>query len=82
MQKTQLPYLASIPGQGTKIPHAMGQLSPYAGTTEPVSSIACELQLEKFHAFQQRAHMPQQTPSAAKYIYIHIYIYTSSGFCL
>ena len=24
----------SIPGQGTKIPHAMGQLSPRATTTE------------------------------------------------
>ena len=24
----------SIPGQGTKIPHAMGQLSPHATTTE------------------------------------------------
>ena len=25
-----------IPGQGTKIPHAAGQLSPCATTTEPV----------------------------------------------
>ena len=25
----------SIPGQGTKIPHAMGQLSPCAATAEP-----------------------------------------------
>ena len=25
----------SIPGQGTKIPHAAGQLSPHAATTEP-----------------------------------------------
>ena len=38
---------ASIPGQGTKIPHAMGQLSPHDATTEPVSSTAWELQLEK-----------------------------------
>ena len=33
-----LPYNAgdagSIPGQGTKIPHAAGQLSPHATTTE------------------------------------------------
>ena len=32
------PYYAgdagSIPAQGTKIPHAMGQLSPHATTTE------------------------------------------------
>ena len=27
----------SIPGQGTKIPHAVGQLSPRATTTELVS---------------------------------------------
>ena len=26
----------SIPGQGTKIPHVVGQLSPCATTTEPV----------------------------------------------
>ena len=26
----------SIPGQGTKIPHAMGQLSSWVATTEPV----------------------------------------------
>ena len=26
----------SIPGQGTKNPHAMGQLSPRATTTEPM----------------------------------------------
>ena len=28
--------MGSIPGQGTKIPHAAGQLSPCATTTEPV----------------------------------------------
>ena len=27
--------MGSIPGPGTKIPHAMGQLSPSATTTEP-----------------------------------------------
>ena len=26
--------VGSIPGQGTKIPHAMGQLSPHTATTE------------------------------------------------
>ena len=25
----------SIPGQGTKVPHATGQLSPHTATTEP-----------------------------------------------
>ena len=28
----------SIPGQGTKIPHAAGQLSPRTAATEPVHS--------------------------------------------
>ena len=26
--------MGSIPGQGTKIPHALGQLNPHATTTE------------------------------------------------
>ena len=34
----------SIPGRGTKIPHAVGQLSPHAATTEPVYSRAPALQ--------------------------------------
>ena len=38
----------SIPGQGTKIPHAAGQLGPHATTTEPV-------------CLNERAHMPQTT---------------------
>ena len=37
----------SIPGRGTKIPHAAGQLSPRATTTEPVCSGAHEPQLER-----------------------------------
>ena len=37
----------SIPGQGTKIPHAMGQLSPCATTTEPTCSGARVPQLER-----------------------------------
>ena len=37
----------SIPGQGTKIPHAMGQLSPRAATTEPTCSGAHAPQLER-----------------------------------
>ena len=37
----------SIPGQGTKIPHAVGQLSPRATTTEPTRTGACAPQLEK-----------------------------------
>ena len=28
----------STPGQGTKIPHVVGQLSPHVTTTEPVCS--------------------------------------------
>ena len=40
----------SIPGQGMKIPHAMGQLSPRATTTEPVP------QLESPHAATKTQH--------------------------
>ena len=38
---------SSIPGQGTKIPHAVGQLSLCAVTTEPARSGAHEPQLER-----------------------------------
>ena len=37
-----------IPGGGAKIPHAVGQLSPHATTTE-------------FMPLNERAHMPQTT---------------------
>ena len=37
----------SIPGLGTKIPHATGQLSPRAATTEPVHPRAPVPQLER-----------------------------------
>ena len=37
----------SIPGGRTKIPHASGQLSPRAATTEPVQSGAQAPQLER-----------------------------------
>ena len=40
--------VGSIPGQGTKIPHATGQLSPRATTTEPAH-------------LNERAHVPQTT---------------------
>ena len=38
--------MGSILGQGTKIPHAAEQLSPYSTTTEPMSSGALAPQLE------------------------------------
>ena len=44
----------SVPAQGTKIPHALGQLSPCAPTTEPMLSRACLPKLEKAHKLQQR----------------------------
>ena len=40
--------MGSIPGQGTKIPHAAEQLSRCAATTEPMR-------------LNQRAHVPQTT---------------------
>ena len=47
----------SIPGQGTKIPHAAGQLSPSATTTEPAHSRAIT---REAHTAQQRAYGPQR----------------------
>ena len=46
--------MGSIPGQGAKIPHAMGQLSPHATTREPV---CCN----------ERSCMPQLRPDTAKF---------------
>ena len=40
----------SIPGRGTKIPHAMGQLSPSATVTQPVCSAARVPQRKILHA--------------------------------
>ena len=67
-----LPYNAgdagSIPSQGTKIPHAMGQLSPCTTTTEltapqlelkttePTSSGTHEPQLQSPHALEPACH--------------------------
>ena len=100
--------MGSSPGRGTKIPHAAGQLSPCATTTERVhlnlslcaasytahapwrlqattrerkptchnwreacatQQRACvpqQLQEKRFRAPQQRSHVPQLRPDAAK----------------
>ena len=42
--------VGSIPGQGTKIPHAIGQLSPRAATTDPAHSGARLPQQKTLHA--------------------------------
>ena len=42
--------VGSISGWGTKIPHAAGQLSPCATTTEPAHSRAHAPKLESLHA--------------------------------
>ena len=63
----------SIPGRGTKIPHAAGRLSPYAATSEPACSRACTPQTrekpvhrnEEPACHNKRSHMPQR-PNAAK----------------
>ena len=62
----------SIPGWGTKVQHAMGQLSPRAATTEPTCSGAREPQLESPRAATREpvrsgAHTPQleRSPRAA-----------------
>ena len=52
--------MGSIPGQETKIPYAMGQLSPHAATTEPM----CHN--ESSRMLQQISRMPQLRPNTAK----------------
>ena len=47
---------SSVPGRGTKIPHAMGQLSLYAATTEPGHSGACAVQLLSPCALEPTRH--------------------------
>ena len=49
----------SIPGQGTKIPHATGQLSPHATATEPGHSGVRVPQLER------SLHAATKSPRAA-----------------
>ena len=51
--------VSSIPGWGTRIPHAAGQLSPRATTTELVHSGAHILQLEKSTCPNEKTRMPQ-----------------------
>ena len=50
--------VGSIPSQGTKIPHATGQLSPCATTTELVrlNKRACVLQLQRPCALEPGRH--------------------------
>ena len=56
-----------IPGLGTKIPHAAGQLRPGATTTQPEHSRALALQPEMPRATQLEKDCPtQQRTSAAK----------------
>ena len=48
--------VGSIPGEGTKIPHAVEQLSWSAATAEPASSRACAPQLEEtLHAVTRKS---------------------------
>ena len=58
----------SIPGQGTKSPHAMGQLSPHAATTEPTRPVACAPQLERSPHRTERSCVPQLRLNTAKKI--------------
>ena len=68
--------VGSISGRGTKIPHAVGQLSLRATTTEPERPGACASQLERENAHatsrkkprlsQGRSHVRQLRPDAAK----------------
>ena len=60
----------SIPDQGTKIPQAMGRLSPCATTTEPAHSGACAATGEKTthhnkepECRYERSRVPQLRPT-------------------
>ena len=55
--------VGSIPGNETKIPHAVEQLSPLATTRESVSHN------ERSCVTQQRPHLPQVRPDTAKEIF-------------
>ena len=59
-----------ISSQGTRIPRAMGQLSPCATTTEPMLSRAHAPQLERSRCAvrkdQRRSCVLQRRPDAAK----------------
>ena len=74
-------YTGVTPGPGSKIPHAVGQLSPRATTTEPAHPRAHALQQEKpppreartaqlrsgpRSAQLEKAHGQQWRPSTAK----------------
>jgi len=61
--------MGSIPGQETKIPHAVEQLSPLATTRESVSH------KERSCVTQQRPHVPQVRPDTAKEREIYIYVF-------
>ena len=54
--------MGSIPGQGTKIPHATGQLSPCPTTTESTRHS------KRSHMLQQRSLMPQRRLDAIEQI--------------
>ena len=59
--------VGSLPGRGTKIPHATGQLSLCAATTEPACSRAHVPQLERSPmCCNERSRVPQLRPDAAK----------------
>ena len=57
----------SIPGQGTKIPHAMGQLSPQATIREPACHNYRAHTLWSWHApqLERSPHAETRSPSAA-----------------
>ena len=56
--------IGSIPGQGTKIPNTLEELSQHSATTELAHTSACCN--EMLHITQQRSCVPQLLPDAAK----------------
>ena len=67
----------SIPGQETKIPHVVGQLSPHAATTEPMHFGVLVPQLEKSpHAAIKNQHSPLQNTHTHTHTHTHTQIST------
>ena len=59
--------VGSIPGQETKIPHVVGQLSPHTTTTELVCSGARPLQLEKPTRCNEEPSRHNEDPEQPKF---------------
>ena len=61
--------IGSIPGQGTKIPNTLEELSQHTSATELAHMSACRNEI--LHMTRQRSCVPQLGADAAKYVNIN-----------